>query len=243
MVEKLTSSSPMGPESMSDKEVQTDFPSGMLEEYVWENRRRVLKLLRYPKYSLSHGQGNKFEDMPFNVTDSFVKPSNISGRSTTALRPKMKLGDSLSSSSDRISPPLQHTKISNTSPVHNQSTQPFPGPQNILDSSDLFRKHQKGYFKNLPKSRNTYSQSFDSTDISSINFKSSLRKPPRNLSLADTNDNESALQANKELDRKQIIDSRGNRMRVFSECDAKKSKGHKTGSCLSLGMNRRAMHI
>ena len=67
MVEKLTSSSPMGPESMSDKEVQTDFPSGMLEEYVWENRRRVLKLLRYPKYSLSHGQGNKFEDMPLRI--------------------------------------------------------------------------------------------------------------------------------------------------------------------------------
>ena len=173
----------MGPEMMSDKEVQTDFPSGMLEEYVWENRRRVLKLLRYPKHSLSHGEGNKFEDMSFNATDAFIKPSNISGISTAAPRPKMKSGGSLSSSSDRISPPLKHTKISSTSPVSIHSTQPLPGPQNILDSSDLFKKHQKGYFKNLPKSRNTYSQSFDSTDISSINFKSSLRKPPRNLSI------------------------------------------------------------
>ena len=228
---------------MSDKEVQTDFPSGMLEEYVWENRRRVQKLLRYPQHSLSHGEGNKFEDMSCKATHSFVKPSNLATRSTTALRPKMKLGGSLSSSSDRISPPLQHKKISNTLPVYNQSTQPFPGPQNILDSSDLFKKHQRGYFRNLPRSRNTYSQSFDSTDINSVNFKPSLQKPPRNLALTDTNDDESALPANEELDINLFNEVRGNRLRVFSECDAQKSKAHKTGSCLSLGMNRRTMHL
>ena len=224
---------------MRDKEVQTDFPSGMLEEYVWQNRRRVLKLLKYPQHSLSHGEGNKFDDMASTATDSFFKSSNVSGKSTTALRQKMKLGGSLSPSSDRISPPLQHSKISNTLPVYNQSTQPFPGPQNILDSSDLFKKHQRGYFRNLPKSRITYSQSFDGPDINSVNFKPSLQKPPRNLALTNMNDDESALLPQKECDKNQFKELRGNRMRDFSECDAKKSKAHKIGSCLSLGMNRR----
>ena len=72
---KYPALSTIDPETMNNKEVQTDFPSGMLEEYVWENRRRVMKLLRYPQHSLSHGEGNKFEDMSFKATDFFVKPS------------------------------------------------------------------------------------------------------------------------------------------------------------------------
>ena len=48
--------------TLSDKEVQTEFPAAMLEEYILEHRRRVLRLLRYPKNSLSHGGRNTFKD-------------------------------------------------------------------------------------------------------------------------------------------------------------------------------------
>ena len=49
--------------TMQNKEVQTEFPAAMLEEYVLDNRRRILKLLRFPQNSLSQTGRKTFKDL------------------------------------------------------------------------------------------------------------------------------------------------------------------------------------
>lgn len=55
-----TASSLVGTLRVADKEVQTEFPASLLEDYVVNNRKRILKLLGFTNATANNPRDNKF---------------------------------------------------------------------------------------------------------------------------------------------------------------------------------------
>jgi len=226
---------------MQNKEVQTEFPASMLEEYILDNRRRVLKLLRYPQ-----GGANIFKDLHSSRINDELKTSmnphssskypNVSNSPKT-FHKRIGLCDSLSSSAECLSPPLRPKKIPSPSPrLFQQYSIPSPATPNILDSSELIHKQQQGCYSNFLRSTShPYSHSFDSQDYDTVNFQPLLQKPPRNLALSV--EEEFKFQKEGKAGAK-VGTPKLNHVRFASDgADIVRPKTNRPTSCLSLGMH------
>jgi hypothetical protein len=226
---------------MQNKEVQTEFPASMLEDYILENRRRVLKLLRYPQ-----GGSNIFKDLPSSRINDELKTSmnphsvtkypNVSN-SPKSFNKRIGLCDSLSSSAECLSPPLRPKKIQSASPRFcHQYSVPSSASPSILDSSELIHKHQQGCCSSILRSTShPYSHSFDNQEFDTVNFQPLLQKPPRNLALSG-NTVEEELKFQKEGKGSAKIGT--SKVRFASEGgDIIRPPTNRPTSCLSLGMH------
>ena len=229
--------------TLSDKEVQTEFPAAMLEEYILEHRRRVLRLLRYPKNSLSHGGRNTFKDLFTSRVDEDSKKSSTppySNRYPNSFHnPKLvntqtEICDNLSSSSECLASSFGTKKLSNHIPLCHQISQPSCPSPNILDSSALSQKHQNGLYKNLERFGHPYSHSFDNQDNDTYNFQSSLHKAPRNSELSGHKEEDEAVTYGDKKD-KIVNNSKSNHARFSNEGSGAILKTRRPTSCLSLG--------
>lgn len=72
-----TAGSIVGTLRMADKEVQTDFPSALLEDYVVNNRKRILKLLGFTN-ATANNQGKQRPTSLISSRQSLNDPRSIS---------------------------------------------------------------------------------------------------------------------------------------------------------------------
>ena len=214
-----------GISTLQNKEVQTEFPAGMLEEYVLENRRRVLKLLRYPPgLALSYNDRKTVNTHPWrnnaNETKTFENVAQQLGAKGEVLQkryfsPTNKTSNHRncsatfnkqfeSSTSGSVSPdsslnvPIMKRHLSNSPLLFRQrclSESPPPPPLSLPE----LPQQQKGHLKKIASSH-PYAQSFDHQDPDTINFQPLLQRPPRNLALAENNndDDKGAKELNSE---------------------------------------------
>ena len=214
---------------MENKETQTDFPAAMLEEYILTNRRRVLKLLKYPQ----GGGGKIFKDLNQSKGNDELKSNPHSLHTSPPNRYQTRLGlcENLSSSAECLTPPSHQKK--NT--FHHQLSQPSSGPSNILDSSNLAHNRLQCSNKNVPRSTYSYTKSIDSEDLDTINFQPILQKPPRNLSLSGYGGESDQVNEKEDKGNKKNSNGKPNHVRFASDGGTPLAQTRRPTSCLSLG--------
>ena len=223
---------------MENKEVQTDFPATMLEEYILENRRRVLKLLRYPQQG---GGGKLFKDLnPSNIQNNPQNDPNLfsKGRNSPSspknYHTRLGLCENMSSSAECLTPPNGPKK--RQSMFCHQLSQPSPISPNILDSSNLAHNNRQQFaYRNVPRSTHPYTKSVDSQDIDTINFQPVLNKPPRNLALSVYDDEKQLLDDEEGKVNKNGNNTKSNHVRFASDGGVPLAQTKRPTSCLSLG--------
>ena len=220
---------------MENKEIQTDFPAAMLEEYILTNRRRVLKLLKYPQ----GGGGKLFKDLTQSKANDELKsnphsPHNLRNVQTSPpnrYQARLGLCESLSSSAECLTPPSHQKK--NT--FQHQLSQPSSGPSNTLDSSNLAHNRLQCSNKNVPRSTYSYTKSIDSEDLDTINFQPILQKPPRNLALSGCSGENDQVNEKEDKGNKKNSNGKPNHVRFASDGGTPLAQTRRPISCLSLG--------
>ena len=228
---------------MENKEIQTDFPAAMLEEYILTNRRRVLKLLKYPQ---GGGGGKLFKDLtPSKCNEEFKNNPHlhhnlrhIQTSPTNRYQTRLGMCESLSSSAECLTPPTCPRR--NT--FQHQLSQPTSGPSNILDSSNLAHNRLPCSNKNVPRLTHSYTKSINSQDIDTINFQPMLQKPPRNLSLSGYSCENDQANEKEDMANKKNSNGKPNHVRFASDGGSPLDQSRRPTSCLSLGRYRSNYH-
>ena len=214
---------------MENKEIQTDFPAAMLEDYILSNRRRVLKLLKYPQGA---GGGKFFKDLgPSKINEDLKNLRNVQVSPPNRYQTRLGLCENLSSSAECLTPPSCPKK----NVFCHQLSQPSYGSPNILDSTTLAHNQLSSSNKNVPRLTHSYTKSVDSQDLDTINFQPILQKPPRNLSLSGYSDVE--CEKDDKINKRNHT-SKPNHVRFASDGGTPLAQTRRPTSCLSLGTHK-----